>query len=226
MNETVINVQKLCKTYMVGSEKLVILDAIDWSLAEGEVVSVIGESGSGKSTLLNMIGGLDQADSGNIIVAGKDLCSLSEQELAGYRNSRIGFIFQFHYLLKDFTAVENIMIPALMAGDTKSEARSKALALLESVELGNRADSWPVQLSGGERQRIAAARALINDPALILADEPTGNLDRRNAAIMEDLLLGLCKSRGKTMILVTHDSDFAAKTDKVFKIREGSLWLQ
>ncbi|MEJ2662488.1 MAG: ABC transporter ATP-binding protein, partial [Spirochaetia bacterium] len=179
------------KIYHTSAENLEVLKAVDLTVDEGTTVLITGESGSGKSTLLNMIGGLDEVSGGEISVGGVVITGLNEYELTDYRNRIIGFIFQFHYLLKDFTALENVMLPCVIANLPLKEARSKALEFLGDVGLEKRKDHYPSELSGGERQRVAVARALINSPKLILADEPTGNLDEKNSEIVLNLLFEL-----------------------------------
>ncbi len=206
---SLLSVAALTKEYPSGSERLLVLNGVDLELAEGETVIITGESGSGKSTLLNLLGGLDSASSGRILLDGIDLTRQPEESLAGLRSRRIGFIFQLHFLLKDFTALENMLLPALIEGRTLRQARARAEALLERVGLAARGHHYPSELSGGERQRVAVARALVNDPPLILADEPTGNLDERNAGGVRELLFGLVDELGKSLVLVTHDSTLA-----------------
>ena len=184
---------------------------------------IVGKSGSGKSTLLNMIGGLDAATSGTILVNGQDVSKMNEKQINEFRKKVLGLVFQFHYLLKDFTAVENIFLPAYMAGVPKKEAFERANDLLEEVGLADRKDHLPSQLSGGERQRVAVARSLVNDPELILADEPTGNLDPENAILIGDMLFRLSEKHGKTLVLVTHDMNLAAKGDVRYSIEGGAL---
>jgi lipoprotein-releasing system ATP-binding protein len=183
-----VRVRNLIKTYTSGTETLRILQGIGFEIKRGSSVAVTGESGSGKSTLLNILGGLDRADSGSVMVGDAEIAGLSEAALSGYRSRRVGFIFQFHYLLKDFTALENVMLPAYIAGLKKKDALEKARLLLRDVRMEDRLHHYPSQLSGGERQRVAVARSLVNNPDLILADEPTGNLDAQNSALVAELL--------------------------------------
>jgi lipoprotein-releasing system ATP-binding protein len=213
----------LVKTYVSGAEILHILKGIDFEVKQGTSVAVSGQSGSGKSTLLNIIGGLDRADSGSILVGGTEIAGLSESSLSAYRRDRVGFIFQFHYLLKDFTALENVMLPAYMAGLRKKDALDKARLLLADVKLEDRLHHFPSQLSGGERQRVAVARAMINDPDLILADEPTGNLDPLNSAVVAELLYAGAEKWGKTLIVVTHDEKVAARAMIRYSLESGVL---
>lgn len=222
----ILEIKDLEKTYVSDSEKLTILKDLNLTVEEGSKIVIVGESGSGKSTLLNIIGGIDKITAGSVL-AGPDgkynLSKLDETEIAEYRSSFLGFIFQFHYLLKDFTALENVYMPAYIAGVSKKEAEEKAARLLQDVGVYERKDHLPSQLSGGERQRVAVARSLINNPSLILADEPTGNLDPANAALIGDLLFSMVEKYNKTLLLVTHDMNLAAKGEKCFKIKKGRL---
>ncbi len=224
----ILTINNLVKVYQTDSEKLTVLNGLNLNVEEGSKIAVVGESGSGKSTLLNIIAGIDSVTSGTVIAGNKDsgewdITSLSEARMADYRSRFIGLIFQFHYLLKDFTALENVYMPALIAGMPKKEAMERAAGLLEDVGVADRMKHLPSQLSGGERQRIAAARALINDPTLILADEPTGNLDPANAQKIGELLFSMADKYKKTLILVTHDMNLAANGDKQLRIVEGRL---
>ena len=222
----ILQIKDLEKTYISDSEHLTILKDLNLAVEEGSKVVIVGESGSGKSTLLNIIGGIDKITSGSVLAGtnGKyDLSKLDETEIAEYRSSFLGLIFQFHYLLKDFTALENVYMPAFIAGLPKKEAQEKAAALLQDVGVYDRRDHLPSQLSGGERQRVAVARSLINNPSLILADEPTGNLDPANAALIGDLLFSMVEKYNKTLLLVTHDLSLAQKGGNCFKIVKGKL---
>ena len=222
----ILEIKDLEKTYVSDSEKLTILKDLNLTVEEGSKIVIVGESGSGKSTLLNIIGGIDKITAGSVL-AGPDgkynLSKLDETEIAEYRSSFLGFIFQFHYLLKDFTALENVYMPAYIAGVPKKEAEKKAAQLLRDVGVYERKDHLPSQLSGGERQRVAVARSLINNPSLILADEPTGNLDPANAALIGDLLFSMVEKYNKTLLLVTHDMNLAAKGEKIYRIKKGRL---
>jgi lipoprotein-releasing system ATP-binding protein len=213
----------MVKNYVSGEEILQILRGIDFELEQGSTAAVAGQSGSGKSTFLNVIGGLDRFDSGTVEVAGTDITHFSESELSSYRQAKIGFIFQFHYLLKDFTALENVMLPAYMTGIPKKDALEKAQLLLADMKLADRTGHFPSQLSGGERQRVAAARAMVNDPDLILADEPTGNLDPKNSALVAELLFEGADKWGKTLILVTHDESVARRAKIRYILQNGLL---
>ena len=223
MSRDIVLISGLTKTFSSASEKLVIFDKLNFSIKEGKKISITGESGSGKSTFLNILGGLESADSGEIIAGSYKVHSLDEKSLTEYRSSFLGLVFQFHYLLKDFTALENVMLPALIAGRSKKEIKEKALSLLEDVKLAERKNHFPSQLSGGERQRVAVARSLINSPSLILADEPTGNLDPANAETVQNLLFSVVDKHKKTLVLVTHDQNIASMTDISYKLYKGNL---
>lgn len=222
MND-IVKISNLEKTYSNGSEKLTIFKNLNLNVAEGSKTVIIGQSGSGKSTLLNIIGSIDSATSGTVLAGPWNVTSLSEKEQALYRSSFLGLIFQFHYLLKDFTALENVYMAAFMAGMPKKKALEKAKGLLCDVGLEGRLNHLPGELSGGERQRVAVARALINDPELILADEPTGNLDPENASLIGNLLFQMADKYQKTLILVTHDQNLAKKGDVCYSINSGAL---
>jgi len=227
MNDTqekiLLKVTNIVKNYVSGTETLHILKGINFEIEAGKSVAINGQSGSGKSTLLNIIGGLDQADEGSVFLNGVDITSLSEKEISVYRSAQTGFVFQFHYLLKDFTALENIMLPAYIAGVKKKEAIDRARQLLADVKLEDRSGHFPSQLSGGERQRVAVARSMVNDPALILADEPTGNLDPQNSEIAAELLYESAQKRKKTLIVVTHDKKVAQRASVRFTLINGQL---
>ncbi|MBP5443552.1 MAG: ABC transporter ATP-binding protein [Treponema sp.] len=222
-NDIIVRIASLEKTFKTSSETLTILKNLDMNVRRGTKCVIVGKSGSGKSTLLNIIGGLDTASSGTVEIDGRVISSLGEDELTDYRQKFLGLIFQFHYLLKDFTALENIFLPSYMAGVSKKLAMEKAKALLNDVGLSDRANHLPSALSGGERQRVAVARSLINDPELILADEPTGNLDPANAAVIGDLLFSMADKYKKTLILVTHDMNLASKGDLKLFLKNGAL---
>jgi len=218
-----LKAENIVKNYISGTETLYILKGINFEIEEGKSAAVSGRSGSGKSTLLNIIGGLDHCDDGSVYIDGNEITSLSEKELSLYRSKRVGFIFQFHYLLKDFTALENIMLPAYIAGMKKKDALETARSLLADIKLEGRSGHFPSQLSGGERQRVAVARSMVNDPALILADEPTGNLDPQNSEIVAELLYENAQKRGKTLIVVTHDRNVAARASIRLILENGQL---
>lgn len=224
----ILTIKNLEKVYETDSEKLTVLKDLNLNVEEGSKIAIVGESGSGKSTLLNIIAGIDSVTSGTVVAGTEksglwEVNSLNEAKMSEYRAHFIGLIFQFHYLLKDFTALENVYMPALIAGISKKEAMERAAALLEDVGVSERMNHLPSQLSGGERQRVAAARALINDPTLILADEPTGNLDPANAQKIGELLFSMADKYKKTLVLVTHDMGLAANGDKQLRIVEGRL---
>lgn len=223
MNDEIIKIENLEKTYTTESESLTILKNLTLSIKKGTKVAIVGQSGSGKSTFLNIVGGLDSPTSGLIQCGKYQLSNLDEQKLAEYRVSFLGLIFQFHYLLKDFTALENVFLPAYMAGMNKKDAMEKAKQLLKDVGLEERMNHIPSQLSGGERQRVAVARCLINDPELILADEPTGNLDPANSKMIGELLFSMVDKYNKTLLLVTHDMNLAKKGDVCYSIIDGKL---
>lgn len=223
MSDIIISIKDLRKTYRTESESLTILNDLSIDIEKGKKIVIAGESGSGKSTFLNIVGALDNASAGSIIVGPYNVGQMDEEDAAEYRNRFLGLIFQFHYLLKDFTALENVYLPAFMAGVNKKEAEEKALKLLDDVGLSSRVNHLPSELSGGERQRVAVARALINEPQVILADEPTGNLDPANAVMIGDLLFSMADKYQKTLLLVTHDMNLASKGDKIYSIKEGRL---
>ena len=220
---TLLEVKELHKTFAGTGEELSILENISFSMEKGESLVITGQSGSGKSTLLNLLAGLDAPTSGSILCSGSEITAMNEDELARFRSRSLGFIFQFHFLLKDFTALENICIPGRIAGLTSAEAEERGCILLEEVGLSDRADHYPSQLSGGERQRIALGRALMNDPDLLLADEPTGNLDSRNSSLVEEILFSLVEKHQKTLILVTHDLQLAQRGKRSVNLHHGIL---
>ncbi len=222
-DEILIHAEQVVKTYMSGTEQLEILKGLDFTIPRSTSVSITGQSGSGKSTLLNILGGLDHCDSGSIMVDDTEIVGLSESALTHYRSRQVGFIFQFHYLLKDFTAWENVMLPAFIAGMNKKNALEKARVLLEDVHLEDRLHHFPSQLSGGERQRVAVARSIVNDPELVLADEPTGNLDPGNSGMVAELLFSFAEKHHKTLIVVTHDEKVAERAQIRFSLEAGLL---
>lgn len=203
--------------------QLQVLKGIDLDIQQGEIVSIVGPSGAGKTTLLQIMGTLDRADGGSVVINGTDLSRLGQKALARFRNQHIGFVFQFHQLLPEFTALENIMIPALIAGCRQGEARKRASELLEIVGLSDRANHKPAELSGGEKQRVAVARALVNKPAVVLADEPSGSLDSTNKTELHALFFRLRDELGQTFVIVTHDEQLAATTDRTIRLCDGKI---
>ena len=203
--------------------KVEVIKGIDLQINKGEIVTIVGASGAGKSTLLQIIGTLEKADKGEIVYDGNNISKLGQRALAEFRNKNIGFVFQFHHLLPEFTAVENICIPAFIAGESKSNALSKAMYLLEYLNLTERANHKPSMLSGGEQQRVAVARALINNPAVILADEPSGNLDSKNAKELHELFFKLREQTGQTFVIVTHNPELAQMADRTLTIKDGKI---
>lgn len=204
---------------------LQVLKGIDLTINKGEVVSIVGPSGAGKTTLLQIIGTLDKPDGGSVSINGQDVTRLSQKKLADFRNRHIGFVFQFHQLLPEFTALENIMIPALIAGTSRREAKERAMSLLDMLGLSSRASHKPSELSGGEKQRVAVARALVNTPDVILADEPSGSLDSENKKELHQLFFDLRDRLGQTFVIVTHDESLAAITDRTINMRDGQIIL-
>lgn len=202
---------------------LKVLKGLDLHIKRGEFVSIVGASGSGKTTLLQLLGTLEKTDSGEIVVDGKSVSNLSEKELAIFRNKEIGFVFQFHNLLAEFSALENVCLPAFIAGISKKEAAEKATEILKTLGLENRLNHKPSELSGGEQQRVAVARALINSPSVILADEPSGNLDSKNAMDLHQLLLNLNQEKGQTIVIVTHNNELANMANRKLEMVDGKL---
>jgi putative ABC transport system ATP-binding protein len=217
----VLEAQGISKSYVAGSRRISVLDHISLSVAEGEFLVVQGESGSGKSTLLSILSGLDTVDEGRVIIEGRDITNLGEDDLAPIRNNSFGFVFQSYHLVPSLTALENVMFPAELRSDR--QAREKAERLLTRVGLSNRAASFPHQLSGGEKQRCAICRALVNEPRIIFADEPTGNLDSLNGKAVLDLLLELHREKSATLVLVTHSRDIASQASRVVLLRDGRI---
>ncbi len=202
---------------------LEVLKGIDLTINRGEVVSIVGPSGAGKTTLLQILGTLDRPDSGHVLFDGIDVSQYKEKQLSAFRNRHIGFVFQFHQLLPEFTAVENVMMPALISGASMGDARSRAMEMLDYLRLTDRASHKPAELSGGEKQRVAVARALVNRPQVILADEPSGSLDTQNKEELHRLFFDLRRELGQTFIIVTHDEQLAATTDRTIRLRDGRV---
>lgn len=222
-NESVVSVQAVYKSYWMGSVELEVLKGISFDIPYGQIVSIVGPSGVGKSTLLNIIGTLDKPTGGALTIDGQDVMTLNDKAISALRNQKIGFVFQFHHLLPEFTALENVAIPGWIAGKNNDEVLKRSMMLLEEVGLAHRIGHKPAELSGGEQQRVAVARALINSPALLLADEPTGNLDRQNSEALQELLWKLCKEKRQTMILVTHNEKMAQGSDRVIELFDGKI---
>jgi len=219
----VLRVTNLTKRYRSGTNELVILDNLNFDVAPGERLALVGESGAGKSTLLHLLGGLDRPTTGTIYYKTKDISELGDTELADFRNQEVGFVWQIHYLLPEFSALENVMMPLLIRGQSHAGASSAAAARLEEVGLGARAGHRAGELSGGEQQRVVLARALVGNPSVLLADEPTGNLDSRTGEMIFDLLTDLHRSHQLTSILVTHNLSFARRCDRVLRLEGGVL---
>ena len=214
-----IEIQGITKSF----GELQVLKGIDLIIYKGEVVSIVGPSGAGKTTLLQIMGTLDKADGGSVVINGVEVCNLKEKELSAFRNKQIGFVFQFHQLLPEFTALENVMIPALIGGMSSGEAMRKAKETLAFLGLAERASHKPAELSGGEKQRVAVARALINDPAVIFADEPSGSLDSKNKEELHQLFFDLREKLGQTFVIVTHDEGLAQLTDRTIHMVDGRI---
>ncbi len=218
-----ITVSKLYKSFPMGERTLSVLKGIDLTIARGEVIAVIGASGAGKSTLLHILGLLDRPTSGTVYFEGQDLFRLSEASQAEFRNKRIGFVFQFHHLLPEFTALENACMPALIQRRQPDEVKTEAMAILNDVGLGARLDHKPGELSGGEQQRVAVARALLQKPDLVLADEPTGNLDTHTGEALFSLMRELNKARGTTFVIVTHNDKLSSQADRIVHMQDGQI---
>ena len=218
-----VEARGLAKSYRDGTRVVDVLSGIDLVVEPGELVAIVGPSGSGKSTLLHVLGTLDKPDAGEVLIGGEEVASLTGTRLAAFRNRTIGFVFQFHQLLPDFTALENVMLPGRIAGRRASELEPAAKHLLDEVGLSHRLDHFPSELSGGERQRAALCRALVLEPPLLLADEPTGNLDAESGERVLDRLFDLQARHGTTALLVTHNPDIAARCGRVLELRDGEL---
>lgn len=218
-----VNIDKISKTF-TQNNRLTVLDQISFEIQKSEVVAIVGASGAGKTTLLNIIGTLEKPDSGTVTINQVNVTALNDKELSIFRNNNIGFIFQFHHLLPEFTALENVCLPSLIKGDSRKVAEQKAQELLQLLDVSARANSKPSTLSGGEQQRIAVARALINNPAVVLADEPSGNLDSMHAEQLHQLFFDLRDKLQQTFIIVTHNESLANSADKKFTIKDGVIF--
>jgi lipoprotein-releasing system ATP-binding protein len=216
-----VNVHRSYAT--TGDRQLAVLQGVDLRVEPGEAVAIIGASGAGKSTFLHLLGALDRPTEGEVLVGGRAVSRLSDPELAAVRNRHVGFVFQFHHLLREFTALENVMMPRLIGGATVADARGAATSLLEAVGLAARAEHKPRELSGGEQQRVAVARALANDPLVLLADEPSGNLDHHTSEHLHDVLFSVREQRNLSMVLVTHNLELARRADRILRLEDGVL---
>ena len=223
MSEIIYKAQNIKKTYVEGKVKTQVLKGVNLEICKDEITAIIGQSGSGKSTLLHILGTLDTPDTGSLEFKGTELLKLSNQKKAQFRNLNLGFVYQFHHLLGDFTALENVMMPLLIANVPVKEAKLKAKEYLQKVGLSHRVNFRPNELSGGERQRVAIARAIVNKPDLILADEPTGNLDAQNAQEVFSIFSHLVKTEHVAVVMVTHDQNLASKCDKIYKMIAGEI---
>jgi len=223
LDTIVLAAQGISKAYHTGPDEVVVWQDVNLQVSEGETISIIGASGSGKSTLLNALGGLDAIDAGEVVLAGHKIHSLAEAKRTHLRNRDLGFVYQFHHLLPEFSALENVMMPLLIRGESAKLAKTSALACLKQVGLEHRAEHKPSELSGGERQRVAIARALVGKPKVVLLDEPTGNLDQQTAQQVEDVLLELANTIGMAFVIVTHDEELAARANRRYKLSDLTL---
>jgi len=222
-DQAVISTQQLAKSFSDGDLQTHVLDNISLSVNKGDRLAIVGSSGSGKSTLLHIMGGLDSPTAGQVLINGEDIHAMRSKAASRLRNQQLGFVYQFHHLLPEFTAVENVAMPLVIGGQTPKSAQEQSRELLEKVGLGHRLQHKPSELSGGERQRAALARALITEPACLLADEPTGNLDHRTAQSIFELILQLNEDLGTALVIVTHDTELAGKMDRVMTLMDGAL---
>ncbi len=225
MNKTVLEIRQVEKSFVVGGNRVQVLKGIDLTVSAGEVIAIMGPSGAGKTTLLSIAGGIMRPTAGTVRIAGQELYTQNDEALAGLRNRSVGFVFQMHYLLPEFTAEENVMLPALITGGDRAPARQRARQLLEQVGLAGRTRHRPGELSGGEQQRVAIARALQNQPALLLADEPTGDLDRATAREIQALFIDLNRRQGQTVIMVTHNPELGDLADRIVMLEDGLVVL-
>ena len=220
---SILNVSNLFKSFRQGEKVIEVLNGLDIDVKIGERIGIVGLSGSGKSTLLHILGGLEHPDAGKILIHGQNIVQMEETEIDHIRNAHLGFVYQFHHLLPDFSALENVSLPPLIRGASKSDSKMLSREILYKVGLEHREDHLPAELSGGERQRVAIARALVNKPSCILADEPTGNLDEKTARDVNDLMISLSESLGTSLVIVTHNSDLAERMDRVVMLQNGNL---
>lgn len=215
--------RQISKSYKQGTSDLLILKSIDLDIYEGDAIGIVGASGAGKSTLLQILGTLDRPDRGEILCENRDLILMSDEEVSHFRNQKMGFVFQFHHLLSELTALENVMLPGRIAGSDLREAQKRAMALLDMMGLADRSEHYPQQLSGGELQRVAIARSLLQHPKILFADEPTGNLDSSNSLKIQDLFFSLQRELGLTLVVVTHDLNFAQKFPRLLQMKDGII---
>ena len=221
MSSVILSTKCITKAYTMDGARLEVLKGVDISINKGDAVCIMGVSGAGKSTLLHILGTLDMPSLGKIYYKGEDLTKKSDDQLASFRNNKMGFVFQFHHLLPELTAVENVSLPARIGGKNKAEAERKAEQLLDLLGLKKRMEHYPSEMSGGERQRVAIARALVQEPEILFADEPSGNLDSENGRVIQDLFFQLQKDLGLTLVVVTHDQEFANRFPKLYKLKNG-----